>query len=141
MLESRTWKRNPPSARTAIALTAANLARRLGKRSARRSRNMSASAARCRRRRRSSASGNGPIRASLERCSCGASKAATEALLEAADVEHDRLQVGHVEHRVAAADPPPAAARPARAAERLVRLPVVGRVVDDDVPDAEVVDV
>jgi hypothetical protein len=54
-------------------------------------------------------------------------------LVARAEVEHDRLQVGHVEHRVAPTDSAPAGARPRGAAERLLRLPVIGGVVDDDV--------
>src|SRR6478672_9438964 len=61
-------------------------------------------------------------------------------LLKASHVEHHGLQVAHVEHRVAAADPAPAALRARSSSERLVRLPVVGRVVDDDVADAQAVD-
>ena len=62
-------------------------------------------------------------------------------LVQVTEVEHDRLQVGHVEHRVAATDPTPTGLRTGRAAERFVRLPVVGRVVDDHVSDAELLDV
>src|SRR6476659_3549401 len=61
-------------------------------------------------------------------------------LLKASDVEHDRLQVAHVEHRVPPADAAPAALRAGRSSERLVRLPVVGGVVHDDVANAQVVD-
>src|SRR5262245_23265478 len=62
-------------------------------------------------------------------------------LVQATDVEDDRLQVAHVEHRVAPADPAPAALRAGSTAERLVCLPVVGRVVDHDVADTKVVEI
>src|SRR4051812_13035566 len=62
-------------------------------------------------------------------------------LLKASHVEHHGLQVAHVEHRVPAADASPAALSARGAAEGLVRFPVVGRVVHDDVADAEVVDI
>src|SRR5439155_24850370 len=62
-------------------------------------------------------------------------------LLKASDIEHNGLQVTHVEHRVPAPDAAPTALRAGRAAERLVRFPVVGRVVHDDIADAEVVDI
>ena len=48
-------------------------------------------------------------------------------------VQDGRLQVGHVEHRVTTSDPTPPGSGTGGAAERLVGLPVVGRVVDDDV--------
>src|SRR6266545_7866228 len=45
-------------------------------------------------------------------------------------VDHDRLQLGEALHREASAHPPDTAARPGPAAERQVRLPVVGALVD-----------
>src|SRR5512132_1317941 len=46
--------------------------------------------------------------------------------------DQHRLQLGQGVDRIAATDPPDSAVRPAAAAPRQVRLPVVGRLVDVD---------
>src|SRR5512133_2806420 len=61
-------------------------------------------------------------------------------LLNASDIEHRGPEVANVQHRVAPTDAAPAALSAGRAAEGLVRFPVVGRVVHDDVADLQVVD-